>query len=303
MFDSFLKKTPRELFASNTAKPFKLDRERLLLIDEHFSIGRKLRYFPEHHRDILFTTILLGYRINDHLLYSREGVRLGVAGRPSGFELAGATSFLPLSEVKRFELIVPDTSELERSLDYVRRASIGRAGQFHRGNTITLLGAPVRRGVPKLETRVERRAVLKEGPYAGETLVFLVPDLDTLAVTDLRQKERIEVELPVDLYLAEDLPPFRCHLADFSDVALRVRPTEGSGGLPPLAPNDRIVIALRFGDNDQSYRFKGTVQRASDQEAVIRLTQLFKDNVFVRLSLLDLLEIKTALLNRQSSLR
>lgn len=297
MFESFLKKPAHRLLHAHEPA-LRLDRERLWLLDEHFPIGRKLRYFPEHHRDILFTTIVLGYRVNDHLLYSREAVTVDAAGKPQGFSVTGTTAFLPLAEVRRFELIVPDTSELERSLDYVRRASIGPAGQFHRGNTITLLGQPVRRGVPMLETRVERRTILKDGPYAHETLIFLAPDLDTLSVTDLRQKERIEADLPTDLYLAEDLPPLRCRLVDFSDVALRLRPPEG-GTLPPMAAGDRIVVVLRFAEHALDYRFKGTVLRADAMHAVVRLTQLYKDDAFVRLSLLDLLEIKAALLNRR----
>jgi hypothetical protein len=35
--------------------------------------------------------------------------------------------------------MVPDTTDMERSLDYVRRASLGRNGQFVRGNAITLI--------------------------------------------------------------------------------------------------------------------------------------------------------------------
>ncbi|MCX7896610.1 MAG: PilZ domain-containing protein [Rhodocyclaceae bacterium] len=280
----------------------RLDAVRLALLDKYFPIGQKLRYYPEYHRNILFYTIILGYRVNGHFLYSRDRLRMTQTGELTGFVLQdAASSFLTLSEVWQCELLVPDTSESERSLDYVRRASIGRAGQFQRGNLITLLGAALQGGSPQLETRVERRLVLKEGPYAGEPLVFLAPVLETLTIADLRQKQRIKTSLPADLFLAEDLPPFRCQLLDFSEHAMRLGPGGGQAELPLLTLDERVIVKLYLQGEKRSCRFKGAVLRTTERECVIRITHLYREEGYVRPSLLDLLEIKTALINRQAS--
>jgi hypothetical protein len=62
------------------------DGDRLKMLAEHFSIGRKVRYFPEYQRDIVFHTIIIAWRVNDHYVYAREAIekrRRGHAARAS----------------------------------------------------------------------------------------------------------------------------------------------------------------------------------------------------------------------------
>lgn len=273
------------------------DRERLRMLLEHFAIGRKIRYFPEYQRDIVFHTIIIAYRVNDHAIYSREAIRQDGDGAPVAFSVADRQAPLPLEQVRKLQLMVPDTTDMERSLDYVRRATLGRNGQFVRGNTITLIADTCKRGIPSLDTQVDSRIRLQDGPYSDNQMILLRPDFETLRIADQRQKARVQSEVPVNLYLKEEQPPVACVLGDFSDVSLRLRIAPGQQSLPAMRINDKVVVVLDLGDAASSYRIRGVVFRAAADACVIKLRQLYKDGEFSNIKTMDVLEIKTGLLN------
>lgn len=274
-----------------------IDAERMKMLSEHFPIGRKIRYFPEYQRDIVFHTIIIAWRVNDHYVYAREAIQMDGDGMPEAFMVGERKSRIPLSKVKRLQLMVPDTTDMERSLDYVRRATLGRNGQFVRGNAITLISDTCHRGIPSVDTQVDSRLRMKDGPYADNQMILLRPDLDTLTIADQRQKARVPSHVPVSLYLKEDMPPVGCILGDFSDVSLRLLVAPDQKTLPPMKANDKVVVILNLGDVASIYRIRGTVFRTAADSCVIRLKQLYKDGDFSPIKTMDILEIKTGLLN------
>ena len=274
-----------------------IDGERLKMLAEHFSIGRKIRYFPEFQRDIVFHTIIIAWRVNDHYVYAREAIEKDDEGTPTAFLVGEKKTRLPLGKVKRLQLMVPDTTDMERSLDYVRRASLGRNGQFVRGNAITLISDTCQRGIPSVDTQVVSRIRMKDGPYADNQMVLIRPELDTLTIADQRQKARVASHVPVSLYLKDDAPPVGCILGDFSDVSLRLLVAPDQKALPPMKVNDKVVVILNLGDAASIYRIRGSVFRTAADSCVIRLKQLYKDGDFSPIKTMDVLEIKTGLLN------
>jgi hypothetical protein len=273
-----------------------LDGDRMRMLGDHFPIGRKIRYFPEFQRDIVFHTIIIAWRVNDHYVYSREAIQTDGEGVPLAFLVGEKKTRLALDKVRRLQLMVPDTSDMERSLDYIRRATLGRNGQFVRGNAITLIADTCKRGIPSVDTQVDSRIRMKDGPYADNQMILLRPDLDTLTIADQRQKARVQSHVPVNLYLKEDAPPVGCILGDFSDVSLRLTVAPGQA-MPPMKLNDKVVVVINLGDAASTYRIKGSVFRAAADACVIRLKQLYKDGDFSAIKTMDVLEIKTGLLN------
>lgn len=272
------------------------DGEALKMLAEHFPIGRKVRYFPEYQRDIVFHTIIIAWRVNDHDIYSREAILKDAEGTPAAFLVGEKKARLPREKVGKLQLMVPDTTDMERSLDYVRRANLGRNGQFVRGNTITLIADTCRNGIPSVDTQVVSRMRMKNGPYADNQMVLLRPDFDTLAIVDQRQKARVQSHVPVGLYLRDDAPPVACVLGDFSDVSLRLKAAAGQA-MPAMKPNDKVVVVIDLGGPASTYRVKGAVFRAAADSCVIKLRQLYKDGEFSAIKTMDVLEIKTGLLN------
>lgn len=273
-----------------------LDGDRMKMLAEHFPIGKKVRYYPEYQRDIVFQTIIIAYRVNEHYVYSREAIQKDGDGMPRAFLIGEKKARLPLDEVRRLQLMVPDTTDMERSLDYARRATLGRNGQFVRGNTITLIAETCRNGIPSVDTQVDSRFHMKEGPYTDNHMILLRPDLDTLQIADQRQKTRVQSRIPVNLYLKDDAPPVACILGDFSDVSLRLTTPPGQA-MPAMRLNDKVVVVINLGDAASTYRVKGMVFRVSADSCVIKLRQIYKDGDFSPIKTMDVLEIKTGLLN------
>jgi hypothetical protein len=270
--------------------------ERMKMLGEHFPIGKKVRYYPEFQRDIVFHTIIIAYRVNDHYIYSREAIQRDAEGMPLAFLVGGKKARLPLDQVRKLQVMVPDTTDMERSLDYIRRASLGRNGQFVRGNTITLIADTCRNGIPSVDTQVDSRLRMADGPYTDNQMVLLRPELDTLKIADQRQKARVQSHVPVSLYLKEDAPPLGCILGDFSEASLRLQAVPGQA-LPSMKANDKVVVVIDLGDAASTYRIKGMVFRAAADSCVIKLRQLYKDGAFSPVKTMDVLEIKTGLLN------
>lgn len=273
-----------------------LDGDMMKMLGEHFPIGKKVRYYPEFQRDIVFHTIIIAWRVNEHYVYSREAIQRDGDGMPVAFLVGEKKTRLPLDKVRRLQLMVPDTTDMERSLDYARRATLGRNGQFVRGNTITLIADTCRNGIPSVDTLVDSRLRMKDGPYSDNQMILLRPDLDTLQIADQRLKARVQSRIPVSLYLKEDAPPVGCTLGDFSDVSLRLKAAPGQA-MPALKISDKVVVVINLGDAASTYRVKGTVFRATADACVIKLKQLYKDGDFSPIKTMDVLEIKTGLLN------
>ncbi len=275
------------------------DRAKLKMLFEYFPIGYKPHYTPEFQRSIVFRTIILGYRVNDHYLYSRDTVLMDEEEQPSGFRIA-PERVLALSKLKKFQIVLPDTSEMEKKLDYFTRAELGRTGQFGQGNTITLIGESAERGVPTVDTLVDRRQVLSDGPYANSSTILLTPDFTTLAITDKRRKQRVDAGIPARLYFDDEAPLAECILGDFSELSLRVNIAAPGQIMPPVTVIDTVIVDFDFGDITSTYRVRGKVFRRTDEFCVVKLEQIFRDDAFERIRMMDVMEIKTSLLNRKA---
>lgn len=271
------------------------DRAKLKMLAEHFPIGKKVRYYPEFHRNIVFHTIIIAYRVNDQFLYSRDAVVADSDGVPTGFRLDG-NKVLPVEKLAKFQLLVPDTTEMERTLDYFTRAEIGRAGQFRQGNTITLVAEIAARGIPTVDTEVDRRQIMNSGPYEANSMVLITPDFGSLVLADQRRKQRVQTDIVADLYLETDAH-FRCVLGDFSESSLRLRTIDSGYTMPATEAGDKVIIVFSFGDVATSYRIKGQVFRPGTDSCVIQMEELYKDGEFAKIKMMDIMEIKTGLLN------
>lgn len=273
--------------------------ERMKLLATYFPIGKKLRYYPEYQREIDFQTLILAYRVNDQFVYSRDGVKLDEGGIPMAFRTVDK-NLLPVSKLIKFQLLLPDTSEMEKRLDYFTRAEIGSGGQFRQGNAITLVGETVGRGVPTVDTKVDRRQTLRSGPFADSPTILVSPDFETLMLADQRQRQRVETDVPASLYLTADGDPMPCVLGDFSDLSLRVNAIGAELPMPELEPERHVVVEFAPGASAMPYRLRGKVFRRTDDFCVVEIEHLYKNGAFGKIQGMDIMEIKADLLNRRA---
>ncbi|MDR1709203.1 MAG: PilZ domain-containing protein [Candidatus Accumulibacter sp.] len=273
-----------------------LDRDRIGKLIEFFPIGRKLRYYPEFNEDIVLDTLIVAYCANGHLLYSMDSVEIDGDGLPASFSTDDGKVSVPAGRLTTFQLLVPDTSDLERKLDYVRRAQISRNGQFSAGNNITLMANAGHRGASTLDTEVARQVVLKNGPYMNRNMVLLTPDLATLSITDQRRKPRTRINVPATAHLPVENYSGPCTLVDISDAEMRVR-ISGRGTAPEIHEGDALIIDIRLGKAERRYSISGPVLRCAAGACVVEISGEIRDGRFVSFSPLDLLELKAGLLN------
>ncbi len=268
----------------------------LKVLIDYFALGKKLRYIPEFKNEIVFDTIVVGYGVNEHFVYSRDSIEFDGEGNPLRFLIGEARDELPVAKVRRFFLLVPDTSDQEQTLDYHRRAMLGR-GQFTKGNAITLIASASGRGQVTLDTEVAKPVTLKDGPYANEPMVLLIPEVDTLDFVDNRKKSRSPTRVPVALYPGNEGPAHVCLLVDFSETTVQLRSEDGQGAMPTMPSNGEVIIVVDLGSTAKTYTIKGLVLRSAPDSCVLRLEELHKNNRFVRFSVMDSLELKSGLLN------
>ncbi|MDE2584273.1 MAG: PilZ domain-containing protein [Betaproteobacteria bacterium] len=267
-------------------------------LTEFFPVGKKLRYFPDYKKDIVFDTLLVAYCVNGQFLYSWEAVELDEEGTPLAFHVGERKTRIPVEKVVQFQLLVPDTSDLELTLDYDRRAVLGRGRQFLKGNDITLIANAGVKGVATVDTQVAKQLILKDGPYANTKMVLLTPDLDDITVTDQRRQARAKACVPVNLSWGEHQLHGPCTLVDMSESAVRVRVRDGESPLPPLKSGDRVMLDINLGGNeDQHYTIQGSIFRRTVEVCVITIEGAIKAGRLTTLTPLELLELKASLLN------
>ncbi|MDD5176054.1 MAG: hypothetical protein PHQ05_06505 [Sterolibacterium sp.] len=282
---------------SNTQQQTMIDSAKLKTLTENFPIGKDLRYSPDEQLVVVFNTLIVAYRVNDHYIYSRNAIKTDSDGTPLAVLVDEEKSELPVHQIRQIQLLVPDTSAMEGTLDYDRRAIIGRSQQFLEGHMITLMAGAGARGVATLTTRVAEQVTLVEGPYAKSKMILLNPELANLSVSDQLHKTRGKTHVPVELYFKKGEPPCSCVLKDFSESSLGLRTSGNQNSMPPMKEDDTVTLVINLGEAAKTYTIKGRVFRSSVDSCVIRLEELFKGHEFVRFSLLDPLELKSGLLN------
>jgi hypothetical protein len=273
----------------------KLTPEELKQVVEFFPIGKKIRYSPEYKKEVILDTLIVGYCVDGEFIYSWDAIEFDDDGQPLAFLVGPQAQRIEAGRILEFQLLVPDTSDQENNLDYPRRAMIGRGRQFHKGNAIALISNAGARGISTLETEVDKRFVLKDGPYAQAAMVLLTPELRTLSVTDQRNTNRAKINVPVIMTIQDRLRG-SCIIVDFSDVALRIRVRDGQT-MPPMGRGDEVTLDIDLGNEENIVRVKASIIRRSAESCVVKIVGHHNSQRFVPFGPLDLLEFKSSLLN------
>lgn len=274
-----------------------IDHNQLKILIEFFPIGKKLRYFPEYKVEIVLDTLVLAYCVNGNLIYSGEAIEYDSEGFPIVFHAEGNEEETPVSRIELFQLLVPDTSDLEMKLDYYRRALIGKGRQFVIGNCISLISNVGGKGVSTVDTEVAKRFILQSGPYAETNAILLTPELRTLTVIDQRKKSRNKISIPVMLFLQGSALSVPSIIVDISEGSVRVRVRDRGTTIPKMQQGDEVILEVNLGETERHYTIKGEVIRRASETCVILLEGQFLYGKYSNFSTLDFLELKAGLLN------
>ena len=283
--------------SSSAAFLSRAELDRLKTLIEFFPIGKKLRYYPEFKKEIVFDTLVVAYCVNGAYVYSGDSIERDAEGHPAAFRTGEHGAHTPVAALKLFQLLVPDTSDLEMKLDYHRRALIGRGRQFNKGNYISLISNAGGKGVSTIDTEVAKQVVLPDGPYAHSNMILLTPDLHTLSVTDQRRKSRAKTCVPVVLSLAGGRLSGPCTIVDISEGAMRIRVRDRETQMPAMQRGDELTLDIDLGEGELQCTLKASVVRRSAESCVIQLIGMIRDGRLGSFTPLDLLALKSGLLN------
>ena len=284
--------------ASSEKLPLKkVDLAQIKTLIEFFPIGKRLDYCPEFKKEIVFETFVVAYCVNGQFVYSAEAIERNHQGDPVFFRTGENEGRMSVSELRLFQLLVPDTSDLEMKLDYQRRALIGRGRQFNKGNYISLTSNAGVKGVSTVDTEVAKQIVLADGPYAQTKMILLTPELNTLVVTDQRRKARAKTCVPVMVSLSGGHLAGPCTIVDMSDDAVRLRVRDRDTTMPAMKPGEEVTLEIDLGEAKRHYVIKGSVIRRSPETCSILLKGVFADGKFSSFGPLDFLQLKAGLLN------
>lgn len=268
----------------------------------YFPLGEKIRYYPEYQKEGALETLVLGYAVNDQLVFSPVDIRCQQDGDRDVLRLTVDGHERLVDEVDNFSLLIPFNQEDENKRDYGRRAELGPRGPFRRRNIITLLACSTGGTLSHLDTEVRKILPLNSGIFAGHEVVVLDVMPNSLKLTDQRQHYRLQTELPAKLTI-RDGETHDCTLLDFSEESVRLQFAEVTADLMALTEFRRLKLSFNVGvdGNSKSYTLDGVMYRKTDNRLVMKLQGIYKDGKAHPLGLVDILDIKASLLQHPAT--
>ena len=273
----------------------------------NYPIGEKVNYYPEYLEKIDFETVILGYEVNETPIYGRDFVH-GLDSDLPHFKFEESGDIVTAAEIAGFSVIVPDTSELEKTLDYFSRAEIGKSGQFVRGHSITLVSTATDQGPQVIDTTVLRRSMVKRGYYKGYKVVYLEPLLDTQSSKEHRQHMRMELSLDGTLFSPmKNASGVSCTVIDCSEqyVGLQLSKELPQQDTRSLAEGKSVRVLLPIPSLNKTFDLKGKIcaYRAKNNMVVVELQAIQKDNTYQDLELVDKLDLRSSLIQNSNKMR
>ncbi len=275
-----------------------IDPERLAELMRCFPISGKIRYYPEHRKDIVLESIVIAYGINNQLIYTQHDIRVDSdTGKPV-VTVEDDWKDRRMREVRSFCLLIPYVGGMEGDLDYDRRVALETGGFLQRGEVLTLMSLCNTRGVPHVNSVVRKRTLLKDGYYANHAVVVLEVQPETLNHIDQRQQMRVRTAIPVSLQSADEAPPFTAMMVDFTESSLKLRLDPSAD---PVAERKNLIITIDLPAHGRKFILGGRPLRRDGDYLVISLTSRFRDSRFRDIELMDALDLKATLLQHPST--
>lgn len=268
----------------------------------YFPLGEKIRYYPEYQKEGALETLVLGYAVNEQLVFSPVDIRCQQDGDRDVLRITVDGHERLVDEVDNFSLLIPFNQEDENKRDYGRRAELGPRGPFRRRNIITLMACSTGGTLSHLDTEVRKILPLNSGIFAGHEVVVLDVLPDTLQLTDQRQHYRLQTELPATLSI-RDGDTHECTMLDFSEGSVRLQFDEVTADIASLTEFRHLKLEFVVGveGNGKSYALDGVMYRKAENRLVMKLRGIYKDGKAHSLGLVDILDIKASLLQHPAT--
>lgn len=298
MFGFLTRQTGAEKDKSTPRAPRQvLDSERIVEIMEYFPIGGKIRFYPEHRKDLVLESLIIAYGINNYLVYTQNDIHIErKENGPPRILLDDDWKDVTVTELYSFCFVIPDAGLSSKDLDYVSKVALKTGGWFQRGEQFTLMSLFTHQGVPHIDARIRKNVVLKEGYYANHSVVVMEVLAETLNHVDQRQHCRIRTNVPVRLYLSEEGEAHQCLLVDFTESSFKLRVDMLPELMPQLNLKRTVIVALDLPAQMRSFILKGRILRKDEEHVVVSLKSRLVGQQFEDIDLLGAIDLKASLL-------
>lgn len=282
--------------------PDPLSIEQFKEINQHLAIGQRLDYYPEFQEHMSMQSIILGYEINGHYIYSQNQLEFSStnSGAPK-LSINSNKSSHDCLQINTFCIILPGNTGEEKKLDYPSKASLGRRGQFRNGNNITLVARQTEHGVITLESSVRESLQPKDGYYRGHMLTLLEIFSPDLLFRDQRTHHRIKTRLPIQVQISEKEAAHPCLLSDYSELHAQIQFGEDSSLLQQLKENQAIIVTIKLEQSRRTFVISARIMRKQRSSIVINMEKTQRNGVFEDFELIDALDIKASLLQHPAT--
>jgi hypothetical protein len=271
---------------------------------QYFPIGEGISYYPETRSDMQVDSMILGYALNSHMVFSSKDIKVS----ESRVRLDGENPLtMDLDEVERFCMILPRHDRQE--MDWKRNGSkpdtavATLVNDFARNAPITIFKNSSDGGVPTLDTIVRLSRVLTKGLYINQSASFLEPRFNSFTFIDRRQHCRLKCRIPIRVRCSKDESLCDCILFDFSERHLRIGPAADDASMEKLYEGQHLVVIIDLPEDDKRLVLNGTITRRVRGDVVVMLKGTLHNNYFVDISPIKELEIKAALINHSTTER
>lgn len=259
---------------------------------ESFPIGSQISYAPESRNDADFNSLVFGYEVNEQYYFHKNDLHYDEDAQALVGTVDGETQ--RIKALQSLHMLIPHTPQDGDKLSYVNKARVG-ARIFVPGNLFRLRCVRTQ-DVYTIDTTLEKRTLLRQGPYANFEACLLSTKLDSLAVVSRRKAPRVNLQVKCQLRLANGtiLDAFVLNVTK-SHFLIRYSPPVAHGDAPlfkvqapldlclldaqhqPYAPKTEVgceVAALR-GDDSILVEIKSlTIEGMQDAYGELQMAQL-----------------------------
>jgi len=269
---------------------------------KYFPIGCRLKYFPEFQNVIKLDTLVLGYKINMHFIFSARALSAVRKDGVGVLRINSAGAKDELRHIDALHIIIPH--KLRNEVDYPEPGS-EHSGEkftektvndFNRGNAITLFKKGSGGKVPHLTTTVGRSIELKDGYYANTRVVLLEPEMDSFKFLDQRRSRRLYARIPAVLSFADEAP-LPCVIQDFSEKAFRVSSADDSQFSKKIIEGVKATLCVKLENECDELVLKCVVHRKTEDYLVLFPSMIERNKRFRDFDPMDELYIKTTLIH------
>lgn len=277
-------------------QPSQLDGRTIARLMRYFPVGARVNYYPEYRKELLLESVVIAYAINGELIYSAADPDCDEASGVLELHDQGARRVF--STINSFRIVVPVFNQSENKLDYARREELLKVGGLVNGNTITLMAENRNGQVPVLETEVEKRTILQQGFYSGQTVALLDVHTDSLLLTDQRAHLRLKTRLPATVQVTRrgETSLLNGVMVDFSDRSLRLVIDAGFVAEALPRAGNKVVVSFNMPGQSEHVSLVGEVYRVEGTALVLMLNGMVQKGQMVKLGQIETLKIKATLL-------